>query len=136
MTDKSKGGRPAHQPTPETRATVKALVAYGIPHDEIGLRIGVGQDTLRKYYRGEIDLAMVEANGAVGQYLFSLASGNALKTGAAHSDCSRAAMFWAKTRMGWRETNNLELTGAGGGPIQVSRVERVIVRPNAPDPDS
>jgi hypothetical protein len=29
-----------------------------------------------------------------------------------------------------------EHTGADGGPIQVSRVERVIVRPNAPDPDS
>lgn len=29
-----------------------------------------------------------------------------------------------------------EHTGADGGPIQVSRVERVIVRPNPPDTDS
>lgn len=29
-----------------------------------------------------------------------------------------------------------EHSGPDGGPIQVSRVERVIVRPNAPDPDS
>lgn len=29
-----------------------------------------------------------------------------------------------------------EHSGPDGGPIQVSRVERVIVRPNPPDPDS
>lgn len=30
-----------------------------------------------------------------------------------------------------------ELTGEGGGPVQIQRVERVIVRPsNTPDPDS
>lgn len=29
-----------------------------------------------------------------------------------------------------------ELTGEGGGPVQIARVERVIVRPNPSDPNS
>ena len=29
-------------------------------------------------------------------------------------------MFWAKTRMGWKETNVQEHTGANGGAIQVN----------------
>ena len=121
MKGTGKVGRPRHEPTTETRATVKALAAYGIPRTEIALRIGIDQTTLLKYYRDDLDLATVEANGAVGQYLYTLASGRALASGATHADCGRAAMFWAKTRMGWRETNNLELAGAGGGPIEIVR---------------
>lgn len=114
-------GRPRHEPTAETHATVKALAAYGIPRPEIGRRIGINQDTLLKYYRDDLDLGAVEAHAAVGQYLFTLASGRALASGATHADCGRAAMFWAKTRMGWRETNNLEHSGVNGGPIEIVR---------------
>jgi len=28
-------------------------------------------------------------------------------------------MFWLKTRAGFRETNKVEVTGQGGGPVQV-----------------
>ena len=48
------------------------------------------------------------------KFLYQAASGQALTTGATYSDCVRAAMFWAKTRMGWKETNVQEHTGANG----------------------
>jgi hypothetical protein len=42
-----------------------------------------------------------------------------------------AAIFWLKNRRPdeWRETKAVELTGAGGGPVQYSKVERTIVDP-------
>lgn len=108
-----------HQPTPETRAEVEALASFGVTHDDIGSYIGINRDTLRKYYAQELKLAAINANAKVARYLLSLASGQALTSGASHAECGRAAMFWAKTRLGWRETDRLEHTGANGAPITV-----------------
>lgn len=112
-------GRPPHQPTDENRAAVKALAAFGTPATDIARHIGINQDTLRKYYRDELDLGSIEANAKVGQYLFKAASGAAIKDGATHADCIRSAMFWAKTRMGWREVSVHEHSGPGGDPIRM-----------------
>jgi hypothetical protein len=115
-------GRPQHKVTDENKKIVKALVAYGIPHIDVARKIGCNQDTLRKHYREELDDAMTEANGAVGQYLFGLATGKAMDKGATHGDCSRAAIFWAKTRMGWKDTTAVELSGPEGKPIEVMTI--------------
>ena len=108
----------AHIPTAQTRATVESMAAYGIPQDEIAATLGIAPKTLRKAYRDELDTAATKANARVGQFLYRAASGAAIADGATQADCIRAAMFWAKTRMGWRETNNLEVAGKDGGPIQ------------------
>ena len=98
---------PPHAPTPESRAQVSALYSYGITQEEIARFLNIDPKTLRLHYRDELDSAHVKANAKVGQFLFQNASGQTLANGATHSDCVRAAMFWAKTRMGWRETENL-----------------------------
>lgn len=46
----------------------------------------------------------------VGKFLYTAASGKALEEGATHSDCIRAAMFWAKTQMGWKEVQGVDHT--------------------------
>ncbi len=102
-----------HAPTPESRAQVSALYSYGITQEEIARFIGIDPKTLRLHYRDELDSAHIKANAKVGQFLFQNASGQTLKDGASHSDCVRAAMFWAKTRMGWRETQNIDHTTGG-----------------------
>ena len=104
---------PPHAPTPESRAQVSALYSYGITQEEIAHFIGIDPKTLRLHYRDELDSAHIKANAKVGQFLFQNASGQTLKDGASHSDCVRAAMFWAKTRMGWRETQNIDHTTGG-----------------------
>ena len=119
---------PPHAPTPESRAQVSALYSYGITQEEIAHFIGIDPKTLRLHYRDELDSAHIKANAKVGQFLFQNASGQTLKDGASHSDCVRAAMFWAKTRMGWRETQSIDHT-TGGEPLQPSVIE--IVTPNA-----
>lgn len=107
-------GKPEHVPTLQTRAEVSALKSFGVPLDDISAYIGIDRKTLSKYYRTEIDTAQIKADAAVAKFLYGTASGRALKDGATYSDCVRAAMFWAKTRMGWRETNNVDHTSSDG----------------------
>lgn len=103
-----------HEPTDKTRAEVSALYSFGIPQEDIARYIGVDAKTLRKYYRDELDNSVTKANAAVGRFLYQNATGNTLKDGASHADCVRAAMFWAKTRMGWSETHKLEHSSPDG----------------------
>lgn len=108
-----------HEPTEQTRSKVKSMAGFGTPQADIASNIGVSEPTLRKHYREELDTGAAEANAMVGQFIYKLASGRALKEGATWADCSRQAMFWAKTRMGWRETDRLEVTGKDGENIKV-----------------
>ena len=112
--------KPLHQPTDKTRAEIIALRSYGVPIKEVGAYIGIDDKTLYKYYKDELENSAIKANANVGKFLYQAASGQALTTGATYSDCVRAAMFWAKTRMGWKETNVQEHTGVNGGAIQVN----------------
>ena len=103
-----------HEPTEKTRAEVSALYSFGIPQDDIARYIGVDAKTLRKHYREELDNSVTKANAAVGRFLYQNATGTTIKDGASHADCVRAAIFWAKTRMGWSETQKLEHSNPDG----------------------
>ena len=110
--------KPLHQPTDKTRAEIIALRSYGVPIKEVAAYIGIDDKTLYKYYKDELENSAIKANANVGKFLYQAASGQALTTGATYSDCVRAAMFWAKTRMGWKETNVQEHTGKDGTALQ------------------
>ena len=120
----------AHKPTDESRAEVKALASFGLPQEDIAEYVGVSHVTLRKHYASELKLSAIKANATVSKFLFNMASGQAVKIGASYGECSRAAMFWAKTRMGWRETDRLEHSGPDGGAIPIE-IKRTIVDPKA-----
>ena len=107
-------GKPVHKPTDKIRAEVSALSSFGTPREDIAKYVKISVDTLNKYYKEELESSAIKANNTVGKYLFHLASGNALKDGATHGDCRTAAIFWAKTRMGWRETNHHDHTSSDG----------------------
>jgi hypothetical protein len=114
--------RQAHQPTDQTRGEVSALASFGVPQEDIAAYIGISHPTLRKYYADELKVSSIKANATVGKYLFSLASGQAVAKGATHGDCKAAAMFWAKTRMGWRETQNLNHSSEDGTMSPPTRI--------------
>jgi hypothetical protein len=46
-----------------------------------------------------------------------------------------AAIFWLKNRRAaeWRDKVQQEMTGADGGPVQIEKIERVVIRPANPD---
>jgi hypothetical protein len=101
-----------HEPTDKTRSEVSALASFGVPQEDIASYIGISKPTLAKHYPDELAFSSIKANATVGKFLFNMASGQAMKNGATYGECSRAAMFWAKTRMGWRETQHVEHSGA------------------------
>ena len=87
------------------------MCAVGIPQESICkvVRDGIDDKTLRKHFRRELDTAKVRANAQIGGTLFNKA---------VNGDTS-AAIFWAKTQMGWKETNAHELTDGDGGPLKI-----------------
>ena len=125
--------KPLHQPTDKTRAEIVALRSYGVPIKEVAAYIGIDDKTLYKYYRDELENSAIKANANVGKFLYQAASGQALTTGASYSDCVRAAMFWAKTRMGWKETNAQEEENkeAKNNPKNTITINVVDARKNA-----
>lgn len=106
--------RNPHEPTDKTRAEVSALCSFGVPQSEIATYIGIDPKTLRLHYRAELDNSITRANAAVARFLYQNASGQTLDKGASNADCVRAAMFWAKTRMGWRETSEIDHKSSDG----------------------
>jgi hypothetical protein len=72
------------------------LAAYGVPEHDIAV-VGIESDHLRKHYRDELDLGAVKATAKVAEFLFRKATTEG-------PQCVTAAIFWMKTRGGWRET--------------------------------
>jgi hypothetical protein len=65
-----------------------------VPHDDVARLLGLrSENTLHKYYDDELQRGKAEANAKIAQCLFQQAiNGNVA-----------AAIFWTKSRMGWRE---------------------------------
>jgi len=55
-------GRPPHEPTAAQRVLVKTLVVAGWNRERIGGALDIDAETLRKYYRVEIDQARASLN--------------------------------------------------------------------------
>lgn len=90
----------SHKPNKLTRQAVEVLVAGGTPKRTIAKALGIAQDTLRKYYPDELEMGAEMANARVVRRLFRL-----IEQGS-----TPAAIFWLKTRAGWREGHSVELT--------------------------
>jgi hypothetical protein len=109
------GGMPAFEPTQAQRTLVESLVAYGIPYLEICRLVinprtkrPINTETLMKHFRDELDVGATKANAKVAESLYTQAiDGN-----------MTAAIWWTKTRMGWKETVRSEHTGTDGGPMR------------------
>jgi len=97
-----KRGRPAHVPTVATRRQVIEFSAMGLTQMQISKLLGISSVTLVKSYREELDTAEARALFNVANNLYNIATDPTNKSSAA------AAMFWMKTRGGWREKNRLD----------------------------
>jgi DNA-binding XRE family transcriptional regulator len=104
--------RKPHEPTDKDRKQVTLMAGIGLTHDQIAKIIGISDETLRKYYAEELELAAAKMNAQVAQNLYSIATSKG--AGAVAS-----AIFWMKSRGGWREVDRREITGANGAPIQL-----------------
>ena len=112
-------GRPPFVPSDDERKQVEALSGYGLPQEQIAILIrgGIGLDTLREHFATELVSGKAKANGQVGKTLFQKAMGGD----------TAAMIWWSKAQMRWAETQKLEHTGTDGAPIEIKKIERVIV---------
>lgn len=94
--------RRAHEPTEKDRKQVTVMAGIGLTHDQIAKVLGISDETLRKYYGNELETAEALMNAQVAQNLFSIATSKGAGSVA-------AAIFWMKTRAGWRETIKAEV---------------------------
>ena len=69
---------------------------YGVSEADIARVLGIDPKTLRKHYREELDTGHIVANAKVAESLFRKATGDGRQS-------VTAAIFWLKTRAGWRE---------------------------------
>jgi len=107
-----------HKPTDETRKTVSAMCAYGVPQEDIAAVVGCNHETLRKYYRDELDVSTAKANSKIAEKLYQKAM----------QGDTACMIFWLKTRAKWAETVKNEHSGPNGGPVAVSNVTAQVLR--------
>ena len=93
---KNPKGRPRFQPSASQRQTVEAMAGCGIPETDISLVLAVAPKTLRKHFRSELDTGHIKANAKIAGNLYRIATGNG-------REAVTAAIFWLKTRSGWKE---------------------------------
>lgn len=85
--------KPPYEPKDKLREQVAAFAMCGTRYADIAKCLGISLNTLKKYYMDELELGSERANMLVAQSLYRQAtSGNTI-----------AAIFWLKTRAGWRE---------------------------------
>jgi hypothetical protein len=92
-------GKPPFVPTETDRSMVSVMAAVGAKHEDIASIIGpkgIAVKTLRKHFAHELAIGKTKLDGIC-------VSGIArtMQAGRAWALC-----FYAKTRMGWRETQN------------------------------
>lgn len=133
MTNESKRGRRAFEPTQQQRELVQQLVAFGTPQEHICLLIKkedgspISKPTLIRHFRSELNQGAMVANVKVAQNLFRMATGDG-------KGAVTAAIFWLKTRAGWKETTTVELGGAVGvGLTKVDKPTKAIIQKHIKD---
>ena len=104
--------RPRLNPTEEQRRLVKSMAAVGISHEHIARKIGVrSPKTLRKHFKEELALGMIDANYKVGKTLFEMATAG---------EVVAATIFWVKIRGLFREPLTDDPVPAGPAPFIVT----------------
>ena len=114
-------GRRSHVPTPQDRRQVEAMSGYGIPEADVACVLEIDPKTLRKHYRTELNSGHIKATAKVAENLYRRATGEG-------REAVIAAIFWLKTRAGWKETNVHEMTGKDGGPIATESNPRELAK--------
>ena len=117
-----KAGRPPKTLTDKQRAEVETLAAF-LSIEQLADYFGIGRTTF--YALAEKDPEILEHyKRGKSKAIAHIAQGLIQK---ARAGDTTSAIFFLKTQARWRETERHEITGADGAPIELARIERVIV---------
>lgn len=123
-----KAGRPKKVLTDKQRGEIETLAAF-LSIEQLADYFGIGRTTF--YALAEKDPEILEHyKRGKSKAIAHIAQGLIQK---ARAGDTTSAIFFLKTQARWRETERHEITGADGGPLELSRIERVIVDKVKPD---
>jgi hypothetical protein len=139
---------PRFQPTQDQRNSVEAMIGFGITEDAIcdlirNPRTGkpIDEKTLRRHFKSEISTGETKLKSLVGNFIVNTILGRTRKVTENRDgkdieveiplgltdERARATLtvFFAKTRMGWKETVVNEHANASGKPFifQVNKID-------------
>lgn len=89
-----------HQVTKSKKRMVFELIRSGHNHKDTARCMEISDNTLRKYYREEIDTAKTLGTTSVANALFKMAT---------RGRNAAAAIFWMKAQAGWSETLRIDM---------------------------
>jgi hypothetical protein len=109
---------------------VEAMAGYGLPAKDIAVVLDTEVWILERDYRKELKAGAIKANAKVAESLFRRATGEG-------REAVVAAIFWMKTRAGWRGTTVHEVSPhAHRTPEEIeARIRELLSRAEARDPD-
>jgi hypothetical protein len=110
--DGGKGGRPPHQPSPQTKALVSVCKAIGYTDEQIAATVEISPTTLKLHYKEELETGAAKVNAKVAANLFATA------VSTTHPKAITAAIFWAKARMGWSDKTPEAEEGDDETPVE------------------
>lgn len=109
-------GRKKHRATEENRRVVYDLSGKGTPHVDIAIKLKIHIETLKRYYRDELNLGRIDANALIGGAIFR----------AAMNGHFGAQKWWSQVRMGWKEIQHIELSSPDGSVSAVQTGKAVL----------
>lgn len=112
-----KTGRPRIKHDPAIAEQVQSMSQYGVPQAQIAEMLGLSVQTLRNLYGAELGNGMTLSNLAVGKKLFERCMAGDVPS----------LIFWAKTRMGWKETQKVDVTSSDGSMRALPQAVQVIL---------
>jgi len=98
---------------------IKIMVAIGIPQAQIAGILKISLETLSVTYRDAIEYGANTANTVVGGKIFE----------AAKRGEQWACTLWAARRMGWKESQDVNVNGT----LEITDIRRTIIDPGHPD---
>jgi hypothetical protein len=131
-----RSGRKTFVPSPEQRNNVKVLTALGLPQQQICLLVinpqtgkPLDEKALRKHFEREIATGATELFAPMGNFIVANIFGMAPPAGTVAIDNQHVrrslAIFFAKTRMGWKETMVNRQKEHPGAPIEDQDEEEI-----------
>jgi len=117
-----KAGRKPKVLTDKQRAEVETLAAF-LSAEQVADYFGIGRTTFFAIMERDPSIGELYKRGK-SKVVAKVAQGLIQK---ALSGDTTSAIFFLKTQARWRETERHEITGADGAPIELARIERVIV---------
>ena len=112
-----KAGRPRIEYDRAIAEQVQSMSQYGVPQAQIAEMVGLSVPTLRNLYSAELGKGMTLSNLAVGKKLFERCMAGDVPS----------LIFWAKTRMGWKEKQEVDMTNSDGSMRPLPQAVEIIL---------